>query len=328
MEFAHGTTTRSLDSPIRTDGRAVSRVVVTGGPGRLGRSVVEALSEAGHDVISVARQATPGLPAEQVPHDLMAVDRTRDLFVSLRPDAVVHLAAVAVPFSRPDAEIWVRNTTMTFGVLAATLASGTDRLLVSSSPTVIGYHAPGGWSPAYLPIDEDHPTAPWNGYAASKLAMEAIVAMGVRRDGHRLRLGVFRPCYVLTPDEWAGAPTQQGHTIAERLAEPALSAGALFNYVDARDAGAFVAAWLDGAHRVPNGSCFFVGAADALATRPLSELLPRHVPGVTAVMAAGLTGSSPAFDIGRAERLLGWTPRRSWRTELPADVVEGLVTHA
>jgi nucleoside-diphosphate-sugar epimerase len=256
----------------------------------------------------------------------MSPDRTRDLFLSLRPDAVVHLAAIAVPFSHPDIDIWVRNTTMTFGVLEATLAAGADRLLVSSSPTVIGYHAPHGWSPAYLPIDEHHPVAPWNGYAASKLAMEAMVAMGVRRDGDRLRLGVFRPCYVISPAEWAGAPTQQGHTVAQRLTDPALAAVALCNYVDARDAGGFVRAWLERAHQVPNGACFFVGAADALAVRPLAEVLPRYVPGVTAEMAMGLTGASPAFAVSRAEQLLGWKPRRSWRTELPADVVAGLLT--
>ncbi len=305
----------------------MSRVIVTGGAGRLGRSVVEVLASAGHQVISVARSVAPGLPAEQVRHDLLSAEPTRELFVSLRPDAVVHLAAVAVPFSRPSLETYVANTTMTFGVLEATLAAGADRLLVASSPTVLGYHAPRGWSPAYLPLDEDHPVAPWNAYAASKLAMEHIAAMAVRRDGDRLRLGVFRPCYVLTPEEWAGAPTQQGHTIAERLADPALSAVALFNYVDARDAGRFVATWLARAHEVPNGTCFLVGAADALATRPLAALLPRYVPGVTPGLAAALTGTAPAFDVTRAERLLGWRAERSWRTELPSAVVEGLLAH-
>ena len=306
----------------------MSRVIVTGGAGRLGRSVVEELAGSGDEVISIARTATPGLAAEQVCHDLMSPERTRDLFLSLRPDAVVHLAAIAVPFSHPDIDTWVRNTTMTFGVLEATLAAGADRLLVSSSPTVIGYHAPHGWSPAHLPIDEDHPVAPWNSSAASKLAMETIVAMGVRRNGDRLRLGVFRPCYVLSPAEWAGAPTQQGHTVAQRLADPALSAVALFNYVDARDAGGFVRAWLERAHEVPNGTCFFVGAADALAVRPLAELLPRYVRGVSTAMAAGLTGTSPAFDISRAERLLGWAPQHSWRTELPPEVVHEVLGDA
>ena len=42
----------------------MSRIFVTGGSGRLGRSVVAGLVEAGHKVISVDRDA---IPAEQLP---------------------------------------------------------------------------------------------------------------------------------------------------------------------------------------------------------------------------------------------------------------------
>ncbi|MGK3958809.1 hypothetical protein ACLKOZ_21760, partial [Arthrobacter sp. R4] len=55
--------------------------------------------------------------------------------------------------------------------------------------------------------------------------------------------------------------------------------------------------------------------ADALATAPLAELMPRFLPGSEA-LAAGLTGTSPAFSITKARDLLGWEPQRSWRTEL------------
>jgi hypothetical protein len=60
-----------------------------------------------------------------------------------------------------------------------------------------------------------------------------------------------------------------------------------------------------------------VGAADALATQPLAELLPRFIPG-SERLAAGLTGDAPAFSIAKADRLLGWRPWRSWRGELSA----------
>ncbi len=42
----------------------MTRIVVTGGAGRLGRSVVAGLREAGHTVISVDRQADPADPTE------------------------------------------------------------------------------------------------------------------------------------------------------------------------------------------------------------------------------------------------------------------------
>jgi len=248
----------------------VSVYLVTGGSGRLGTSVVRTLADAGHTVVSVDRAPVAGLPARQVQADLLDAEATKDLFADVAPDGVVHLAAIAVPFSRPDPEIFAINTALAFSVIDATVAAGIPRLLVASSPTVIGYGAPRGWAPAYLPIDEDHPVAPWNGYAASKVAVEAIVAMAVRRDGERTRFGVFRPCYVISPEEWAGATTQQGHTVAERLEDPALSAVALFNYLDARDGGEFFvgirSALVDGA-----AARVFAGAGIVAGSSPEKE---------------------------------------------------------
>lgn len=295
----------------------MSRVLVTGGAGRLGRSVVQLLAEAGHEVVSVDRVTMPGLPARQIEHDLLDAERTRSLFAEIRPDSVVHLAAIAVPLSRPDAEIFAINTSLAFGVLEASLAAGVSSLLISTSPTLVGYGSPSGWTPAYLPIDEDHPLAPWNGYALSKQAVEQLVQMAVRAHGDRIRLGVFRPCYVIAPEEWAGAPTQQGHTVLERLDDPALAAVSLFNYLDARDAGDFVRLWIEKAATIPNGSVFFVAAADSMLREPVGPALARFVPS-TADAAAGLAPTDPVFSSARAEDLLGWRSRRSWRTELSA----------
>jgi len=293
----------------------MSRYLVTGGSGRLGRSVVSVLAAAGHEVVSVDRSPHDDGPARHIACDLSDAASTAACFAEVKPDAVVHLAAIAVPFGRPDPELYATNTGLAFSVLEASLAAGAASLLFASSPTVIGYGAPDGWTPAYLPIDEQHPLAPWNGYALSKQAVENIAAMAVRAHGSRIRIGIFRPCYVIAPEEWSGAPTQQGHTVAERLERPELSAVALFNYVDARDAGEFVLAWLNKAHAVPNGSTFFVGARDSLASGDLRELIAQHRPEL-ASMADSLAADSAVFSSMQAEQLLGWTPKRSWRTEL------------
>jgi len=228
---------------------------------------------------------------------------------------VIHLAAIAVPGALPDAEVFDVNTRLVWNVLDATVAAGAGTLLVASSPTVIGYGSPSGWSPSYLPLDEKHPLAPWNGYAVSKVAIEQIIRMAVRRHGDSMRFGVFRPCYVIAPEEWEGAETQQGHTIAERLADPALSAVALFNYIDARDAGDFVRSWLEHASDIPNGEVFFVGAPDALLDSPTGLALAALVPG-TSEQAANLPADAAVFSSALAERLLGWRARRTWRSEL------------
>jgi UDP-glucose 4-epimerase len=294
-------------------GGRMSRVLVTGAAGRLGRSVVDGLESVGHEVVPVDRTALPGRDHPVV--DLTDAAATRALFERVRPEAVVHLAAIAVPFSAPEDAIFATNVTLAYRVLEAAVASGARSVVAASSPTVLGYGNPAGWLPARLPLDEDVEPQPWNAYALSKLVVENTVRMFARRHGDRARFASFRPCYVIAPEEWDGAPTQQGHSVRERLDDPALSAPALFNYVDARDAAGFVATLLDGIAEIPNGDVFFVSADDALARRPLSELLPAYVPG-SELAAASLTGTAAAFSNERARRLLGWRPRHSWRTEL------------
>lgn len=304
-----------LDGNLQDGGRGASgdRMAVTGGAGRLGRSVVAGLRAAGYEVLSLDR--APHDDPSAVVVDLTDAAATTRVLQAHRPDALVHLAAIAVPFSAPEPTILQTNTMLALTVTSAAVEAGVTRVVVASSPTVYGYGAPTGWAPERLPLDEGAPTRPWNAYALSKLVAEQVMGMQVAAVGDRVRFAALRPCYVIAPEEWAGAPTQQGHTVAERLADPALSAPALFNYVDARDAAAFVADLLAALPHIPNGEVFLVGADDALATEPLAELLPRFHPG-TREAARGLTGTAPAFSNAKAARLLGWRPRHSWRTAL------------
>ncbi len=294
------------------------RVVVTGGAGRLGRSLVAGLADRGHEVVSLDRAAAPELRregVEQVDLDLLDADATRTALEAARADAVVHLAAIAVPFSAPEDVIMRTNTGLAVSVLGGAVDAGIRRVIAASSPTVLGYGSPGGWRPERFPLDEETTPRPWNAYALSKLVIEETIAMLRRRTGDDVRFGAFRPCFVIAPEEWAGSPTQQGHTVRERLDDPSLAAPSLFNYVDARDVAEFADTLLAALPEIPNGETFFVGAQDALARRPLAELLPEHVPGL-GDLADVLVGTAPAFSSAKAERMLGWRAAHSWRDEL------------
>lgn len=292
----------------------MTKTLVTGGSGRLGRTVVAELAAGGHDVVSVDRVIRDDGPAREVAVDLTDEDATLALFEAERPDAVVHLAAIAVPFSAPEGVILRTNAALAMSVLGAAAAVGTPAVLAASSPTVVGYGNPQGWQPVRLPLDEAHPVAPWNAYALSKLLIEQTVDMFARSTSGQV-WGAFRPCFVLAPEEWKGAPTQQGHTIAERLDDPSLAVVSLFNYVDARDAGQFVLRWIEAVRPELNGEVFFVGADDALCTGDVRELLTASYPAL-APLLADLPADGPLFTAEKAERLLGWAPTRSWRSEL------------
>lgn len=296
----------------------MSRVVVTGGAGRLGRSLVGGLVGAGHRVVSFDRAVSdaPELQgADQLAIDLLDAEATVTALRAQRATAVIHLAAIAVPFSAPEDVIMRTNAALAVSVLGGAVAAGVSRIVAASSPTVLGYGAPRGWVPDRFPLDEDTPPRPWNSYALSKLVIEQTVRMLHRQTGDAVRFAAFRPCYVIAPEEWRGAPTQQGHTVRERLDDPGLAAPALFNYVDARDVASFADALLAALPTIPNAETFFVGADDALARRPLAELIPRFHPG-TEEVAAVLTGTTPAFSNEKARRLLDWAPRHSWRDAL------------
>lgn len=301
----------------------MSRIAVTGGGGRLGRSLVAGLAAAGHELVSLDRtvsDATELADAEQVAVDLMDADAAARAIACTRADALIHLAAIAVPFSAPEDVILRTNAALALNALSSGVAAGIPKIVAASSPTVFGYGAP-GWLPERLPLDEDVTPQPWNAYALSKHLAEQTIAMLARQTDGATRFAAFRPCFVIAPEEWAGAPTQQGHTVLERLADPALSAPALFNYVDARDVATFVDALLQAMPEIPDAEVFLVGADDALARRPLAELLPQFVPGSDG-LAASLTGTAPAFSNAKARRVLGWRPAHTWRGELepPATV--------
>ncbi len=293
-------------------------VAVTGGSGRLGRSVVEGLRATGHQVSSIDRTTSGQL--HEIAADLTDAAQAAETFETLRPDALVHLAAIAVPFSAPERTIFEVNTGMGFTVMEAAINAGVTRILVASSPTVLGYGRP-GWNPGRLPLDEQLIPEPAHAYALSKVVLEKMVTtFALNSPG--VRLAAFRPCYVIAPEEWEGLPTQQGHTVEDRLADPALAAVSLFNYVDARDASDFVHTWLT-TEDSPSGACYFVSAADSLSVRPPSELLAEHLPEI-ADLAEGLDGQASLFSIDAARHDLNWEPTRSWRDQLNAEALARL----
>ncbi len=159
------------------------RILITGGAGLIGRAIATHLFARGYDV-----HLTDIVPETDVPHTTYAVCDIMD-FDALREqvrgcDAIVHMAALPSPLSGPGHEVFRINTVGTFNVFEAAAQAGIQRVVQASSINAIGC----AWktkefSPAYLPIDEDHPLDTDDPYSFSKEQVEAMGAYFWRRDG-------------------------------------------------------------------------------------------------------------------------------------------------
>lgn len=277
------------------------RVIVTGSSGLLGRHVASALASAGHDVLGLDAAAPPTLASwNHVTVDL--TDLGQALQLVRAAEAVVHIAAIPRPTGAPAGQVFSTNMAACYNVVEAVVLSGATRLVYASSMSVLGYpffEQP--VSPAYLPFDSLHPTAPQDAYALSKWLGEEVVASAVRRRPGMSAVSLRMP-WIQTADTFP-------RDVVERRRRALLVARDLWGYLDARDAGmAFVAAVerpFDGHHRL------FISAADTFMDVETETLVATSYPETK--LRRPLPGFSTVFDLAEAGQLLGFEPRFSWR---------------
>ena len=131
------------------------KILVTGGNGFLGSSVVAGLAAAGHDVVS-ADLRFPTSEVEGVTHTVLDVTDAEAVSAGIAaaaPEVVVHLASIVTPGrdSSREKEHAV-DVDGSHHVFAACLAHGVRRVVVSSSGAAYGYHADNP-----VPLTEDDP---------------------------------------------------------------------------------------------------------------------------------------------------------------------------
>ena len=155
----------------------MTRILITGGAGMVGRALAEALQ--GGDII-VTDLARGGLP-DHLPFARMDVTENDPdrIIEQQRPEVVVHLASIVTPppgMSR--AEAFAVDVTGTRNVLAACLKHGVRRLVVTSSGAAYGYHADNP-----VPLTEDQPCRgnPEFAYADHKRQVEEMLAQARAR---------------------------------------------------------------------------------------------------------------------------------------------------
>lgn len=274
------------------------KILITGGTGRVGRSVVAELQN-DHELLVFARDP-PSAPiaARFVQGDHTDLGQVYSAMAGV--DAVVHLAAIPSPLRHPPDVVFRNNVLGTFNVAEAAASLGVKKVVYSSSGSALGFaYRSRPFIPDYLPMDEEHPLRPQDPYGLSKWLGEEILESVTRRSG--VRTICLRPPTVLTPESYS-------EQVPRMLAKP--GPNTLFAYVDARDLAQAVRLAL--LNETIQHDRFFVAADDALAREPLRDLFPRFYPGSEEI-AAGLSDTQSAISSAKAKRILGYQPRYRWR---------------
>jgi len=153
------------------------KVLVSGGAGFIGSNTVDALIEAGHEVVvvddlSVGKKSNLNPSAVFYETDIRD-EKLSEIFEKEKPDAVIHHAAqvsVRESVKNPthDASI---NLVGSINLLECARKNNVKKFVYASTGGVIY------GEPEYLPCDEKHPVAPICPYGASKYAFEQYLKM-------------------------------------------------------------------------------------------------------------------------------------------------------
>jgi nucleoside-diphosphate-sugar epimerase len=277
------------------------RIAVTGGSGKLGRSVVERLDNEGHDVINLDQAGTRGEGFVRI--DLTDYGQVIDAVFGIDDraggfDAIVHLGAIPAPGLVPDVATFHNNMLATFNVFQAARRAGIKRVVYASSETVLGL--PFDIDPPYIPLDEQYPARPESTYSLVKHLEEQMAVQLVRWDPE-LSITALRFSNVMDPEDYAEFPGFD--------ADATLRKWNLWGYIDGRDGAQAVSLAL--ANAKPGFEAFIIAAADTVMSRSSVELAAEVFPDVELVR--DISGRETLLSIDKAKRMLGFAPEHSWR---------------
>ena len=172
----------------------MARVIVTGGSGFIGTSVIALLRAQGHEAtnLDIAKVRDPAAAAWRADVDIMDCRALEDAFQRLQPEAVCHLAARTDIDGRLVKD-YRTNTEGTANVVRAARCVGARRVLLASSQLV---------NPIDRVPSHELDVAPSNAYGASKVDAEKIV----RAAPAELEWTIVRPTSIWGP--WFGVKYQ------------------------------------------------------------------------------------------------------------------------
>ena len=279
------------------------RIAVTGGSGKLGRTVVRVLVEHGHQVHNLDQHGERAPTFTRV--DLTDYGQVIDALAGIDDrhdgiEAIVHLAALPAPGLASDVATFSNNMLSTYNVFQSARRLGIRRIVYASSETVLGL--PFDVPPPYIPVDEDYPARPESTYSLVKHLEETMAIELVRWDP-TLSITALRFSNVMDPADYAEFPSFDADARSRKWN--------LWGYIDARDGAQAIERALENA--APGFDRFIIAAADTVMSRPNAELVAEVFPDVP--LRGELGVNDTLLSIDKARRVLGYEPEHSWRDE-------------
>ena len=285
----------------------MTRVVVTGGSGKLGRAVVTHLLDSGYEVVNLDQRPGSDDRALFVQTDLTDYGQVLQCLTSVDDrydgvDALVHLAAIPAPGLRPNSVTFANNVPASYNVFAAATAAGIDNVVWASSETVLGLPFLEN-PPPYFPVDEEYPVRPSTTYSLGK-AVEEEMARHFTRWNPNLKLIGLRFSNVMSVEDYAAFPAFEQ--------TPESRSWNSWGYIDARDGAQAVRLSLQRAEA--GVEVFIIANADTVMSRSSADLVAEVFPGVE--VRKELAEHETLLSIDKARRVLGYDPQHSWRGEV------------
>ena len=278
------------------------KTVVTGGSGRAGRHVVDALVDAGHDVVNLDRVRLAGLRCPTIVIDLTDAGEVYDAIAQTSPEGVCHLAANPSPGGFSRQATFVGNMAIAYNVMQAAGDSGVRRLISAGSEMATGWLTTEEL-PSRFPFNEEDRVDSPNAYALSKYLVEPMAdSMVLRYPG--MAICTLRINNVIPPEESIAMLEPR------RTKFPGPGSANFWSYIDARDVGTAFRSALEGTsdgHEV-----FLIAAADTCIDVPIQEAIQTRY-GKPGAFADGHGEHQSVFDCSKIERFFGWKPAHSWR---------------
>jgi UDP-glucose 4-epimerase len=281
---------------------AGQRVLVTGGCGFVGRSVVAAFQALGADVTVVDQRAFPDERVTTVIGDLTDPELRS---AAMTPDVtgVVHLAAITsvLRSAEQPAETFTMNVEVTQGLLELARQRGINRFVLGSTNAVVG-------NVGSATITEDIPLRPLTPYGATKAACEMLLS------GYAGAYGLTTAALRFTNIYGPGMEAKD--SFVPRLMRAALSGTGVQIYGDGKQVRDLVhvhdivagitAAWqreFTGTAIIGSGkSVSVLDMIDAAREATGAPIPVEHIPAKTGEMPAVIV------DISKARRELGYEP--------------------